>query len=214
MRLLGLRAAGSQTATDPRAQQPSTELPAQPSTVPSSLPTHEALNVREVEREAAIAELFETHYGSLLRLAVLLSDEVEAEDLVAEAFCELHRKWHGLRDRAAATAYLRATVANLARMGIRGRRRWRRALHRESLQRVDYAASAEQQVLLRDDQHAILAALRTLPRRQREALVLRYWLDLSEAEIAAVMQISTGAVKTHTARGRAALKDALKEVDS
>jgi RNA polymerase sigma factor (sigma-70 family) len=84
-------------------------------------------------------------------------------------------------------------------------------MRREEIQRVQYTDSAERQVMLRDDRRAIVAALRSLPQRQREALVLRYWLDLREAEIAGVMHISAGAVKTHIFRGKAALKRVMRK---
>lgn len=211
MALFRGRAGGAIECAD---QPPAPQLP--PSCAPAptgssaALPDR-ALNVREAERETAISQLFELHYASMLRLAALLGAEEEAEDIVAEAFCELHRRWSRLRDPEAATAYLRSTVINLVRQGIRSRRRWRQALGREQLNRVIHIASAEQQALIRDDQRAIVAALRNLPERQREALVLRYWLGLSEAEIASAMGISPGAVKSHTSRGMAGLRRAMEE---
>ncbi|MCQ4041467.1 RNA polymerase sigma factor [Streptantibioticus rubrisoli] len=157
------------------------------------------------EREAALAVLFEQHYERLLRLAVLLGAEGDAEDMVAEAFCELHRRWSKLRTPDAAGGYLRTTVVNLTRMRIR-----RRQIMRRHLEPPDEVQSAEHSVLLRDDQQAVVKALKKLPVRQREALVLRYWLDLKEAEIATAMGISAGAVKSHTSRGMAALKNVLR----
>ena len=70
--------------------------------------------------------------------------------------------------------------------------------------------SAEQGALVLLERHAVVAALRELPEQQREAIVLRYYADLSEAQIATAMGISRGAVKSHTARGMAALRAALE----
>lgn len=159
------------------------------------------LDLREVERETELARLFDAHHPQLVRLAVLLGAEHDAEDLVAEAFCELHRRWARLRDSRAALAYLRSTVCNLARMRVRHLQVVRRST---PLTERD-AESPEAEVLLREDQRELVAALVRLPDRQREALVLRYWMDLREAEIAEAMGISPGAVKSHTSRGMAAL---------
>jgi RNA polymerase sigma-70 factor (sigma-E family) len=159
-----------------------------------------------VEREAALARLFELHYSAMLRLAVLLGAD-DPENVVAEAYYQLYRKWRRLRETEAAEAYLRSTVCNLARMRIRHLQVARKHVENPP---DDIIASAESTALLHDDQRVLIAALRQLPARQREALVLRQWLGLKESEIAAAMGISCGSVKTHTARGIAALTQAME----
>jgi RNA polymerase sigma-70 factor (sigma-E family) len=170
------------------------------------VPVEAVLDLRHVEREASVTRLFEAHAAELTRLASLLGAASDAEDIVAEAFCDLHRRWNKLRDADAAPAYLRAAVCNLARMRVRHLQVRRRNAPSPS----GYAASPETEVLLREDQQEVVSALRGLPPRQREALVLRYWLDLREAEVAAAMGISAGSVKAHTSRGMAALTKALE----
>ncbi len=165
------------------------------------------LGMRDVDREAAVTALFDRHHGQLVRLAVLLGAEADAEDVVAEAFCELYRRWPRLRDPEAAPAYLRSVVCNLARMRVRHLQ----VVRRHQPPDVVDAGSAEQEVVLREDQRVVVDALRALPERQRQALVLRYWLDLREVEVAAAMGISPGSVKAHTSRGMAALTRMLQE---
>jgi RNA polymerase sigma-70 factor (sigma-E family) len=160
----------------------------------------------ELEREAALAQLFDVHYASMLRLAVLLGAD-DPENVVAEAYYQIYRKWRRLRDAEAAAAYLRSTVCNLTRMRIRHLQVARK--HTETPP-ADFVASAESTALLHDDQRVLINALQQLPARQREALVLRHWLGLKESEIAAAMGISCGSVKTHTARGIAALTQAME----
>lgn len=157
------------------------------------------------EREALVARLFDGHYASMLRLATLLGAE-DPENIAAEAFYEIYRKWRKLRKPEAAEAYLRSVVVNLTRMQIRHIQVARR--HAEAP--GEPMVSAETSALLRDDQQALVAALRALPARQREALVLRHWMGLKECEIAAAMDISVGSVKTHTARGLASLTQAME----
>jgi RNA polymerase sigma-70 factor (sigma-E family) len=159
------------------------------------------------ERETALTLLFDRHHGQLLKLAVRLGAGSDAEDVVAEAFCELHRRWDLLRAPDAAPAYLRSVVCNLVRMRLR---------HLDVVRRhadwpTPYASSAEAEAVLREDQREVVAALRGLPLRQRQALVLRYWLDLREREVADAMGISAGAVKAHVSRGMAALTRSLRE---
>jgi RNA polymerase sigma-70 factor (sigma-E family) len=165
------------------------------------------LGLRDLEREAAVTALFDRHHTELVRMAALLGADQDAEDVVAEAFCELYRRWPRLRDPQAAPAYLRSVVCNLTRMRLRHLQVVRR--HTEPAPPV--VGSPEQQVVLREDQREVVLALRGLPDRQRQALVLRYWLDLKEADVAAAMEISCGAVKTHTSRGMAALTRRLTE---
>jgi RNA polymerase sigma-70 factor (sigma-E family) len=164
------------------------------------------VDLRDIDREAAMAALFDTHHLQLTRLALLLGAGHDAEDLVSEAFCELHRRWSRLRDPNSAPAYLRSTVTNLARMRIRKLEVRRRHAHTEAgdLERAT-VESAESLALLKDDQQRVIDALQTLSTRQREALVLRYWLGLKETEIAEALGISTGAVKSHVFRGMGAL---------
>ena len=160
----------------------------------------------ELEREAGLAVLFELHYSSMLRLAVLLGAD-DPENVVAEAYYQIYRKWRRLRDTEAAEAYLRSTVCNLTRMRIRHLQVARKHVENPPEETV---VSAESAALLRDDQRVDQDALQQLPARQREALVLRHWLGLKEGEIAAAMGISSGSVKTHTARGLAALTQAME----
>ncbi|MGN6090382.1 MAG: RNA polymerase sigma factor [Actinomycetales bacterium] len=161
-----------------------------------------SLDLRDLERETEVARLFDAHARELTRLAVLLGAGDDAEDIVAEAFCELHRRWARLRDRSAAVSYLRSTVCNLARMRLRHLQVVRR---RETTDAARDIESAEYTVLMREEQRQLVAALARLPERQREALVLRYWLDLREVEIAEAMGISAGAVKSHIFRAMGAL---------
>ncbi|MDX3579706.1 SigE family RNA polymerase sigma factor [Streptomyces sp. FL07-04A] len=163
----------------------------------------------DLEREAALARLFELHYSSMLRLAVLLGAD-DPENVVAEAYYQIYRKWRRLRDVEAAEAYLRSTVCNLTRMRIRHLQVARRHVESPPELPEETVASAESAALLRDDQRVLIDALQQLPARQREALVLRHWLGLKESEIAAAMGISCGSVKTHTSRGLAALTQAME----
>jgi RNA polymerase sigma-70 factor (sigma-E family) len=160
------------------------------------------------DRDAAVRALFDREYGSLVRLAVLLVDDVAAaEDAAQEAFARLHRSWDRLGDVERAPAWLRSTVLNIARSGLRRRQ----AYGRLRPVPIADAASAESRALLSDDRRAVIAALQRLPRRQREVLVLRYYADCSEVEIADALGIAPGSVKSHAHRGLAALREALED---
>jgi RNA polymerase sigma-70 factor (sigma-E family) len=162
----------------------------------------------DAARDQAIEELFTLHRVPLTRLAVLLGAD-DADDVVSEAYYQLYRRWRRLRSPDAAAGYLRSVVVNRTRMRIRHLQVVRRHVDREVL--GPSAMSSEAAAVLRDDQRAVLTAVADLPRRQREALVLRYWMDLREQEIADAMGISAGAVKTHVSRGMAALSRAMEE---
>ncbi|MGI5237620.1 SigE family RNA polymerase sigma factor [Dactylosporangium sp. CA-139066] len=158
----------------------------------------------------AIGALFSAHYRGLVRLAVLLlHDDGLAEDVVQDAYVALHRRWWRLRDADKALAYLRTSVVNGARSALRRRGVAERHLAREE-GRQEPAASAETGALSLLAHREVLAAVRRLPARQREAIVLRYYGELSEAEIAEAMGVSRGAVKSHAARGMAALRQTLE----
>ncbi|KUO02918.1 RNA polymerase subunit sigma-24 [Streptomyces caeruleatus] len=185
---------------------PLTLPPVPPPAAPADPLTPAVSDPAEREREAALARLFERHYASMLRLAALLGAD-DPENVVAEAYYQIYRKWRRLRETEAAEAYLRSTVCNLTRMRIRHLQVARR--HAENPPE-EMVTSAENTALLHDDQRVLIDALQQLPARQREALVLRHWLGLKESEIAAAMGISCGSVKTHTARGIAALSQAME----
>lgn len=158
------------------------------------------------DADTAVTELYMTHYVRLVRLAaLLLGNDSAAEEVVQDAFVALHRRWHKLRDPARATAYLRASVVN----GTRSIHRRRAVAIRHPEDRPFDVPSAEQHAILDAASAALVDALSELPRRQCEALVLRYYGGLSEAEIAAAMKISQGAVKSHASRGMAGLRTAL-----
>lgn len=195
--LLGGSRAGVIPPVEPAV--PATDaVPADP--VPA-LPPDVSLDLRNVERETAVAQLFDVQYVQLVRLAALLGARSDAEDVVAEAFCSLYSRWNRLRDASAALPYLRSCVVNEAKMRLRHRQ----VVERNADPAVDHLRSAEAEVLIREVQREVLAALDALPTRQREAIVLRYWMDLRETEVAATMGVSVGTVKTHTSRAMAAL---------
>jgi RNA polymerase sigma-70 factor (sigma-E family) len=159
--------------------------------------------------DEAVTRLFASHYRPLVRLAVLLlHDNGMAEEIAQDAFVALHQHWGGLRDPDRAVAYLRQSVVNRGRSALRHRGVVDRFLRRQSEQRT--VPSAEAGALDAHIHGEVLAAVRLLPRRQREALALRYYLDLSEAQTAEAMGVSPGAVKSHTARALAALRRTLE----
>jgi len=126
---------------------------------------------------------------------------------VQDCFVALHRGWWRVRDQGRALFYLRRSVINTSRSVLR-----RRAVADRHPGPADRPLpSAEDSALAVAQLSAVRAALRALPVRQREVLVLRYYADLPETQIAAVMGISRGSVKAHAARARDALRTALAD---
>jgi RNA polymerase sigma-70 factor (sigma-E family) len=160
---------------------------------------------RQWDADQAISVLYSAHYRTLVRAAGLLVRDVgTAEDVVQEAYVGLYRRWDRIRDPDAAAGYLRQAVINGARSVLRRRGTAdRKAFVLGVLHDVPDPAT---DVVAR---RAVLDALAGLPERQREVLVLRYYADLSEAEIATALGISTGAVKSYAHRGVQALRPVL-----
>jgi RNA polymerase sigma-70 factor (sigma-E family) len=160
------------------------------------------------DADEAVTQLYTAHYRSLVRLAALLLRDVGAsEEVVQDSFISLHKAWKRLRDPDRALAYLRQTVVNRSRSVLRHRS----VELRHAPAPMPDAASAEYGALGRLEQQAVIRALSRLPERQREVLVLRYYSDLSEADIAETIGISRGAVKSHAFRGMAALRTTLEQ---
>jgi RNA polymerase sigma-70 factor (sigma-E family) len=163
-----------------------------------------------------VAALYEAHALSLIRLAyVMLGDRPAAEDVVQEAFLGLYQRWNTLRDTASAPGYLRVSVLNGCRMVLRSSAR--RDDHTARIARIARIASelpwesAEATALVSEEYRQLLSGIRALPPRQREALVLRYYLDLSEEETAQSMGVRRGTVKSATSRALAALGQRMQE---
>jgi RNA polymerase sigma-70 factor (sigma-E family) len=156
--------------------------------------------------DEAVRLLYGTHWHQLVRLATLLTrDASVAEELVQDAFVSLHRRWSSLDDPGAAHGYLRTTVVNNSRSALRHRgveERYRQPGPPEPSGPEERAVQATQDA-------RVMAALRGLSRRQQEVLVLRYYADFSEHDIASTLGMSRGAVKSHAHRGLAALREAL-----
>jgi RNA polymerase sigma-70 factor (sigma-E family) len=161
----------------------------------------------EWDAARAVTAIYTTHYRSLVRLAVLLvRDVATAEEVVQDSFIAMHAAWRRLRDTEKALSYLRQSVVNRSRSVLRHRV----VVDKNAPKPAPDMPSAEQGAISLLERSAVIAALRTLPPRQREALVLKFYADLSEAQIATAMGISRGAVKSHTARGVAALRVVLE----
>jgi RNA polymerase sigma-70 factor (sigma-E family) len=173
--------------------------------------TEEAAVPFDSDADIALEQLYAGHYTGLVRLAVLLlRDQGLAEDVVQDSFVAMHGRWDRI-DPARAPAYLRQTVVNRSRSALRHPSVV--AKHRPDP--LPDGAAADVAVLETERRGAVLDALATLPTRQREVLVLRHYLDLSEADIAATLGISRGAVKSHASRAAASLRARLSfEEDS
>lgn len=164
--------------------------------------------VGPAEPQAFISALFAEHRLGLVRLAVLLvGDQRLAEDIVQDAFVGLVRRWPGLHSPEQALPYARASVVNGARSALRRRARWRRFAS-------PYEPpiwSAESAALLGEDRRVVMEALRRLPPRRRTVLVLKYYLDLGDGEIAELLGITPATVRSTATRALRALGDLLGE---
>lgn len=177
-----------------RVVNPLTNVPVPPGTATAA------------DRADQVTALYQAHALGLLRLAVImLGDRQAAEDVIQDAFLGLFRRWESLDNPERALAYVRSSVFNGCRTVLR-----RQARSRQVVLLDPDAESAEARVVLGEEYREVLAALRRLPDRQREAVALRYCLDLPVDEVAAVMGISPGTVKSATSRGITAITRTLK----
>jgi RNA polymerase sigma-70 factor (sigma-E family) len=159
----------------------------------------------EHARDRAVAALFDAHYAPMCRLAyVILGDAAVAEEIVMEAMLKTFSGWSRIRDLDAADAYLRRAVINLCRSKIR-----RKAIearvnasvhHAQERRRPDWDPEVH------ETNRIVWTAVLKLPQRQRAAVVLRYFEDLPEAEIADVLECSVGTVKSQLSKARAKLE--------
>ncbi|MBT2402164.1 SigE family RNA polymerase sigma factor [Streptomyces sp. ISL-87] len=158
-----------------------------------------------------LTETYQAHYRSLLGLAALLLDDTAScEDVVQEAFIRVHSARNRVRDRDKTLAYLRQTVVNLSRSALR-----RRILGLKLLSKpMPDMASAEEGAYDQLERDDLIKAMRGLQRRQREVLVLRYFADMTEAQVAETLGISLGSVKAYGSRGIAALRVAMEAAQS
>lgn len=154
-----------------------------------------------------LTETYRAHYRSLLGLAALLLDDTAScEDVVQEAFIRVHSARKRVRDPEKTLAYLRQTVVNLSRSALR-----RRILGLKLLSKpMPDMASAEEGAYDQLERRDLIKAMKGLQRRQREVLVLRYFADMTEAQVAETLGISLGSVKAYGSRGIAALRVAME----
>ncbi len=159
---------------------------------------------RPANREDLLEAVFAEHYGGFCRLATLLLGNASgAEEVVQEAFLRTFSSWWRVRQPERAQWYVRAAVVNLCRSRLR-RRGTEEAGNRASWRDpTDWSDDAVEDALV------VLEAVRTLPPRQRETVVLRYYEDLSERDVATVLGCSVGTVKSQLARARASLARSL-----
>jgi RNA polymerase sigma-70 factor (sigma-E family) len=158
--------------------------------------------------ETAVDSLYRAQAVGLIRLAyIMLGDRQAAEDVVQDAFCGLYRRWNGLASPAGALPYVRSSVLNGCRTVLR-----RRAVSRRVTLHQPPASSAEAAVLRNEQRQEVMRAVRALPGRQREALVLRFYLDLPDQEIARVMGVRPGTVRSAMHRALKALGPLLEEM--
>lgn len=171
-----------------------------------ALRSTDASRSRDAGEKISLDGLFTAHYLRLVRVAwLLVRDTGRAEEVVQDAFVDLHRRWARLRDPREAAGYLHVSVVNRSRSALRHQKVVRAA----PVDHVDVEESAEAGALRGFERQRVLDGLAGLPRRQREVLVLRYYADLSEAETASALGISRGAVKSHGFRGMRAMRTVL-----
>ncbi|MEU1823517.1 MULTISPECIES: SigE family RNA polymerase sigma factor [Streptomyces] len=189
----------------------SSALSPQASPQPSTRPTPRPGDADEAMAEGTtvdhLTETYRAHYRSLLGLAALLLDDTAScEDVVQEAFIRVHSARNRVRDPEKTLAYLRQTVVNLSRSALR-----RRILGLKLLSKpMPDMASAEEGAYEQLERDQLIKAMRGLQRRQREVLVLRYFADMTEAQVAETLGLSLGSVKAYGSRGIAALRIAME----
>lgn len=195
--------AGSSAASSPRTK-----------TAPDSSGARVTRTRKQSRQERRLAghdqilATYEHHHRDLVRFASLVAPEPGmAEDLVHEAFIKLYSAWRRIDDPSRVGGYLRSTVLNLAR----GRARHLGVIRRNRPAPHPDAASAESRAIVNDDRDRVVAALRRLSDRQRACLVLRHYEDRTESEIAEILDISIGSVRTHVHRGMKTLTTILDE---
>ncbi len=156
--------------------------------------------------DEGVSSLYAVHWHPMVRLAWLfVHDDLLAEEIAQDAFVALHRRWGEVQEGRGA-AYLRQSVVNGARSALRHHKVEQRYLDSTTRGGHLRVASAEDSALATVGSADLFARLQRLPTRQREVLVLRYYLDLSEAQIADTLGIAPGSVKAHAHRGLAALR--------
>ncbi len=172
------------------------------------LPSRPAASPADSETAAeAVGVLYEQTAVGLIRLAyVILSDRQAAEDVVQDAFCSLYRRWDRLTDTGALAQYVRASVINGCRSALR-----RRSVRNRKVMYELPSPSPEADILSHEERSDVIRAVDRLPGRQREALVLRFYLDLPDEEIARLMNIRPGTVRSTIHRALAALAETLRE---
>ncbi len=174
-------------------------------TIVLSIAEEAHIRADSADADTALEQLYAGYYTGLVRLAVLLlRDQGLAEDVVQDSFVAVHGRWDRI-DPAKALPYLRQTVVNRSRSALRHRA----VVARHQPDPLPDGAPADVSLLQTERRTRVLEALATLPPRQREVLALRYYLDLSEADIATTLGISRGAVKSHASRGVATLRERL-----
>ncbi|MGH8873266.1 MAG: RNA polymerase sigma factor [Acidimicrobiia bacterium] len=174
--------------------------------------TKESWTGADLDRRALMESLYQREATSLVRLARIFTDDRNAaEDLVQEAFIRLFHSAHRIQDESRAAAYMRSIVLNLAR--DHNRRGLMSFRHQDAMTDIRVPEQPDEEVVRTEGQAAVLDALRALSPRQRDCLVLRFYLELSEAEIATTLDISPNSVKTHSRRGLAAMASMLEAGD-
>lgn len=165
----------------------------------------EALPASKESTRTRLGEIYAVQVAPLQRLAYLLTgDHHQAEDITQQAFVKFYGRFFNLRDSSAASAYLKKTVVNLARASHRRKTTERNYLQRQS----PHAQVAENPSV--EEHAAIIETLLALPHRQRTAIVLRFYEDLSEEQAARLMDCSAAAMKSLTARAVTSLRTAME----
>ncbi|MFH8375218.1 SigE family RNA polymerase sigma factor [Streptomyces cyaneofuscatus] len=201
-----LRGATMRPPRRPRAPGGMPVIAPMPAARPARLPSQRGGADETVAAGTTVDHLTETyraHYRSLLGLAALLLDDTAScEDVVQEAFIRVHSARNRVREPEKTLAYLRQTVVNLSRSALR-----RRILGLKLLSKpMPDMASAEEGAYDQLERDALIKAMKGLQRRQREVLVLRYFADMTEAQVAETLGVSLGSVKAYGSRGIAALR--------
>lgn len=164
--------------------------------------------VARQDARGAVASLFAEHHLGLVRLAVVMvGDVATAEDVVQDAFEKLQARWHRLRDADNGLAYARAAVLN----GCRNVRRRSAIARKHAGYAAPHDAAQPDAAQSLADSAELMAAIRALPRRQREVLVLRFYLDLDVAEVAGMLNIGPSSVRSSAARALAQLARSIEK---